>query len=181
MLGLLELPSLLHAGSWSWSLPSRSSPAKWTFIPNLYWGSRDWTLLSQSSQNRVPLRSATLITWEMTPQASPTSAGLCYRLVAWNWKELFKDSGSKFLEMVKDREAWCAAVHEVTKSHMTERLSNKFKDCLKKARNWKHPRTPALSFKRLSFSLFFPYGAEKIALGVCALIPWPRKVELPSG
>ena len=23
---------------------------------------------------------------------------------------------SKFLEMVKDREAWCAAVHEVTKS-----------------------------------------------------------------
>ena len=29
---------------------------------------------------------------------------------------------SKFLEMVKDREAWCAAVHEVTKNQT--RLSN---------------------------------------------------------
>ena len=36
------------------------------------------------------------------------------------WLDGIMDSGdmslSKLLEMVKDREAWCAALHEVTKS-----------------------------------------------------------------
>ena len=41
-------------------------------------------------------------------------------------------SVSKLQEMVKDREAWCAAVHGVTESGTTEKLNN----CCSRPQNW---------------------------------------------
>ena len=35
----------------------------------------------------------------------------------------------KIQEIVKDREAWCAAVHGATKLDMTKRLNNNDKPC----------------------------------------------------
>ena len=53
------------------------------------------------------------------------------RLQRTRWLDGISDSMdmrlSKLLEMVKDREAWCAAVHGITKSQMTELMSNKNK------------------------------------------------------
>ena len=40
------------------------------------------------------------------------------------WLDGIINSISKLQEIVKDREAWCAAIHGITKSDMAEQLIN---------------------------------------------------------
>ena len=42
----------------------------------------------------------------------------------------------KLWEMVKDREAWCVAVHGVAKSHMIERVKNNISHILYTLATW---------------------------------------------
>ena len=46
---------------------------------------------------------------------------------------------SRLHEMVKDREAWCVAVHGVRKSETTESLNNKLRPWMqgRRARDWR--------------------------------------------
>ena len=48
-------------------------------------------------------------------------------MVGWHHR-LYGMSWSKLREMVKDKEAWRAAVHRVTKLDMTEQLNNNFEE-----------------------------------------------------
>ena len=45
------------------------------------------------------------------------------RMMAWHITDSMDVNLSAFLELVMDREAWSAAIHGVTKRHMTEPLN----------------------------------------------------------
>ena len=64
---------------------------------------------------------------------------------------------SELWEMVKNREGWCAEVHGITESGMTERLNNDTTKAMRKAS----------SFLFLMRSCFFWGGGAALGLGYC--------------
>ena len=65
---------------------------------------------------------------------------------------------SKLWEMVKDREAWCAAVHGVTKSRIQQLLNNN--KCL--PHGLKAPRCVQYSFQQCLLVIFFWIGLIRV-------------------
>ena len=54
---------------------------------------------------------------------------------------------SKLREMVKDREAWCAAVHRVTKNWIPQQLNNNYEVKLEFLEKWIIPGMDQVTFK----------------------------------
>ena len=94
-------------------------------------GKQPWIFIGRTdveAESAIPLPpDATANSLEKTPILGKIEG----RRSGWQrmrWLDGITDSTdmsfSKLQEIVKDREAWHAAVHEVTKNHKTERLHN---------------------------------------------------------